>query len=317
MINFLVILLIIMTTQVGFGQKSGSQYYRLLAQAQSLYQDKDYLKSARKYTEIYNNCKSKMRASDYYDASCSYALSNLPDSAMHYLSFAVNDKKYNNFTHIQSDSDLTRLHTESAWKAIIDKVKYNQQRAEKNYNRPVVSLLDSIFKLDQGGRKTEDDIEKKNGYQSVEMKKYLCDLTLSDSLNVVLVTSIIDKYGWLGSEKVGEQGNTTLFLVIQHADKKVHEKYLPIMRQAVMNGNAKGAHLALLEDRNALEEGRKQIYGSQVIRDSKTGKPTFAPIEDEKNVDTRRENIGLEPLEEYANLFHINYHNFDGKDSAN
>ena len=313
--KYLLLILFSMMIQFGFGQRPGNQYYRLLAQAQSFYQDKDYLKSAKIYTEIFNNCKLNMQTNDYYDAACSYALSNLPDSGMRYLSYAVNEKKFSDFDHLQSDSDLITLHDVTGWVNIIENAKYNQQQKEKGYNRPVVSLLDCIFNLDQGGRTTADSIEKKNGYQSVEMKKYLRELNLQDSLNLIKVTSVIDKYGWLGPDKVGDKGSTTLFLVIQHADKKVHEKYLPIMRKAVLNGNAKGSYLALLEDRTALEEGKMQIYGSQVIRDKKTGKPAFAPIEDEKSVDSRRESVGLGPLEEYAKLFHINYYN-SGSDPA-
>jgi hypothetical protein len=106
---------------------------------------------------------------------------------------------------------------------------------------------------------------------------------------------------------VGEQGNATLFLVIQHADQKTQEKYLPIMRVAVKSGKAYGRHLALLEDRVALAQGKKQIYGSQIHRDQQTGKYFVAPIEDEPNVNTRRAAVGLDPLEDYAKNWDIEY----------
>lgn len=297
-------------------QRSKTQYYHLLAQARSLYNDKEYLRSAQKYSQLFNTYKSNLTANDYYDAACCYSLSGMPDSAILYLSITVNQKKYDNLSHVQSDSDLISLHDVKGWNKIIEKVNYNKQQAEKGYNRPIVSVLDSIYNFDQRGRKVADDIGKRNGVRSAEMKKYLHDLGLQDSINLIKVTSIIDKNGWLGPDKVGEQGNTTLFLVIQHADKNIHEKYLPIMRQAVRNGYAKAEHLALLEDRTALEEGKGQIYGSQIIRDQKTGKPAIAPIVDEKNVDVRRESVGLGPIKEYAKLFQINYRD-PGNNAAN
>jgi hypothetical protein len=67
----------------------------------------------------------------------------------------------------------------------------------------------------------------------------------------------LDKYGWLGADVVGGQGNSTLFLVIQHSDQATQEKYLPMMREAVKNGKAQGSSLALLEDRAALGQRQK------------------------------------------------------------
>jgi hypothetical protein len=55
-----------------------------------------------------------------------------------------------------------------------------------------------------------------------------------------------------------------------------------------------------------MRKGEKQIYGSQVVF-SKTGEQEFYPIEDEKNVNIRREKVGLPPIEEYAKYFSIKY----------
>ena len=60
-------------------------------------------------------------------------------------------------------------------------------------------------------------------------------------------------------------------MVIQHADLKTQQKYLPIMRDAVSKGKANVGSLALLEDRVALGMGKSQIYGSQIMQDA-TGK---------------------------------------------
>jgi hypothetical protein len=139
------------------------------------------------------------------------------------------------------------------------------------------------------------------------MDKLWQTIKAADSINLITVTAILDKYGWLGPETVGNQGSMALFLVVQHSNQQVQEKYLPVMRKAVKEGKALAANLALLEDRVALEEGKKQIYGSQVQTDPKTGKSSFRPIEDEPNVDKRREEVGLGPLRDYAKLFNFDY----------
>lgn len=76
----------------------------------------------------------------------------------------------------------------------------------------------------------------------------------------------LDERGWLGPDVIGQTGNSTLFLVIQHADLVTQEKYLPMMREAVTKGNAKGSSLALLEDRVLIRNGKQQRYGSQGTR---------------------------------------------------
>lgn len=121
------------------------------------------------------------------------------------------------------------------------------------------------------------------------------------------MTQILDKYGWLGPNEVGGKVNSALWAVIQHADKQTQEEYLPMMREAVNNGKARGSSLALLEDRIATGQGKKQIYGTQIGTDSQTGKHYILPIEDEPNVNKRRQSVGLPPLEDYVKRWNIEY----------
>lgn len=129
-------------------------------------------------------------------------------------------------------------------------------------------------------------------------------LILLDSLNVLRITAIIDSAGWLGPEDVGNVSGT-LWLVIQHADLATQEKYLPEMRSAVEDGKASRYHLAMLEDRIEMRNGRPQIYGSQVKVDD--GVSRLWMIKDEETVNERRAAVGMEPLEEYAARFGIDW----------
>jgi hypothetical protein len=110
----------------------------------------------------------------------------------------------------------------------------------------------------------------------------------------------------LGKGVVGSQGNQTIFLVIQHADLATQEKYLPLMAQSVAEGESSPSALALLQDRILMRQGKKQIYGSQVVFNAQ-GTKEFYPIEDEAHVNARREKVGLEPIEVYAKHFGIDY----------
>lgn len=128
-----------------------------------------------------------------------------------------------------------------------------------------------------------------------------------DSCNLIQVSKILDTYGWLDVEVIGQKANSALFLVIQHSQLKVQEKYLPLLQASVKRGGSKPSNLALLQDRILMRKGLPQIYGSQVVFNKETGNQEFYQIDDEVNVNERRAKVGLMPIEEYAKFFGIEY----------
>ncbi len=171
----------------------------------------------------------------------------------------------------------------------------------------IQATLDSVFITDQAVRKDIQTIQTKYGPSSRQMDSVMKLMRGVDTINTKKVTTIIDTHGWLGIDEIGEKANLAIFLVIQHANSKIQEKYLPLMREAVKQGKAKPDQLALLEDRVLTNQGKPQLYGSQV-QAIKGGKYAFYPIADEKNVNHRRAEMGLEPLEQYARYYNIDYH---------
>ena len=75
-----------------------------------------------------------------------------------------------------------------------------------------------------------------------------------------------------------------------------------MVREATVAGELDRSLLPLLEDRLLMEEGKPQIYGTQITRGA-TGQPEVWPIEDPAHVDERRTSVGLEPLVEYLKRF--------------
>ena len=169
----------------------------------------------------------------------------------------------------------------------------------------IEARLDTVLDDDQSDRRKLDEFSKLHNPRKLDSLWEV--IGKKDDINLAKVTAILDKYGWLGINEIGEKANLALFIVIQHADSLTQVTYLPMMRQAVKDGKAKAEDLALLEDRVLTEQGKPQIYGSQV-RTNKAGKNEFFPIADERNVNKRRGSVGLEPLEVYARNFGIDYH---------
>lgn len=275
--------------------------YRGLAdEAFRLYEQKQFRASGDAYSAAFRSIGWKGTANDRYNAACAWALAGLPDSAFFQLRRIAMLMDYAEVDHVRQDSDLVSLHADPQWDDAIARMQANKDRIEAHYDRPLKALLDSIHEQDQSLRQQSNAVEQAHGRDSEQMKVHWRKIRHTDSLNQVVVTRILDERGWLGPDVVGPTGNAALFLVIQHADLPVQEKYLPMMREAVINGgNASGSSLALLEDRVLMRQGKPQRYGSQVGRDPDTGAYYLMALEDPAGVDERRAIVGLGPLAEY------------------
>jgi hypothetical protein len=163
----------------------------------------------------------------------------------------------------------------------------------------IVRVLFTVDEDDQKYRSQLSDLEEKKPVDSAAWKEIMVRMREADSINLIKVRAIVDKYSWLGADVIGEQCNTAIFMVIQHSDLPVQEKYLPVIREAVASGRAQPRHLALLEDRVNLREGRKQRYGTQLKWDVRTNGYQLAPLDDPEHVDERRQAVGLSPLAVY------------------
>jgi len=305
-----IILLVISLASISsvFAQNNELYAYKTLTKrADSLYLAKDYKNSALTFSNAFKRYHKLATVRDRYDAACSWSQASFPDSAFSNLQLIASNGSYTNYDHIIVDEDLISLHTDKRWSPLLTVIQKNKEKAEANYNKPLTRELDSIYDDDQNGRQQIQAIENKYGDNSKEMNALWAAMGKSDSINLIKVKAVLDKYGWVGPDVVGSKGNDALFVVIQHADSAIRDKYLPMMRTAVKNGKAQASQLALMEDRSALEHGKKQIYGSQIARDEKTNKYYIRPIEDEPNVDIRRVAVGLSSLEDYARQWDIDY----------
>jgi hypothetical protein len=129
-----------------------------------------------------------------------------------------------------------------------------------------------------------------------------------DSKNQQRLDQIIKEYGWPKRSVFGEDASGVAFLIVQHAELDYQKKYLPLIKEAASQKEARQSDLAMLEDRILTREGKKQIYGTQVRLNQTTQRMELYPIEDEGNVDTRRSAVGLEPLAQYLKrAFDIDY----------
>jgi len=175
----------------------------------------------------------------------------------------------------------------------------------KNFRHDITAVLDTVYKDDQKYREQIQKLEDEPGRNPKEVQNLWEIIAEKDSVNLIKVEKIVSENGWLGADDIGEKGNKTLFLVIQHADTETQIKYLPLFREAVKIGNGKAEHLALMEDRILIAQGKKQIYGSQLMTDPNSNEIVLFPMINPEKVNERRKSIGLNSIEEYLKDFDI------------
>lgn len=280
----------------------GQTYKSIVAEADAFYKNKEYKKSVEKYEEAFK--LEQKSGSDFYNAGCSASLLGNKKLAFKWLNLALKNG-WSNVRHLKSDTDLTLLHRDKKWDKLVLEMQLIVDKREINYDKSLQAKLLAIYEDDQPIRQQYISAQKEFGHQSKQVDSLGKIMMYKDSINLIKVTEILDKYGWVGADKVGGQANQTLFLVIQHSDLKTQQKYLPMMREAVKNKNASGSALALLEDRVALGEGKRQIYGSQIGYNNFTNKSYVLPLDDPDNVDKRRAEVGLGLLADYVKRWDI------------
>lgn len=171
-----------------------------------------------------------------------------------------------------------------------------------------VNKTDSILKKELELIKVEDqtlrlllpNVIEKFGRDSEEHKYVWSQIQNQDSISSNKLFELIDNHGWVGKSRVGSAANQTIWLTIQHSDLEKQEKYLPLLRESVKNGESENWHLAFLEDRILMRKKQKQIYGTQAVWDNDLKKNKIYPIQDVKDVNKKRKQLGLGLIEEYA-----------------
>jgi hypothetical protein len=179
--------------------------------------------------------------------------------------------------------------------------------------------LDSIMVLDQEYRQMlsgltskekVDSVGKIYNIESSQVINHFAKIqTDIDSSNLHFIEDVIKKYGYPGKSIVGPETSETAWFILQHSNKI--GQYLPLIKQAGQKGELKKTHVAMMEDRYLMYQGKEQLYGTQgaykTLRDG-TSQMIIYPIKDPKNVNKRRKKVGFDTsIEEYAKKMNINY----------
>jgi hypothetical protein len=169
--------------------------------------------------------------------------------------------------------------TNKALQIEIIKMYINDQSVRGN----VLSEVISKYKLDD--------------YQLTKL-----DAVSIDKMNRDRLKEIILEFGFPTRKLVGKEAMQGIFLMIQHSDgdKEWQREQLTNIEKAVKLGDMDGQSYAYLYDRIKINGGEKQLYGTQFKNVDPTNKKVeLADTEDVENLDRRRMEVGMMPIQMY------------------
>ena len=165
---------------------------------------------------------------------------------------------------------------------------------------PYNILLEKVYDEDQAAR------EWTSGMASLsadEIVAHSTEMALTDSLNQVVVFGILAKDGW--PARLSDKANQAIWLVIDHSDLASRSKYLDLVKAKAEEGVLDKSDFAVLNDRVLMEEGKPQIFGTQIkmaatfVGEDLTMQLYLWPVEDPAALDSLRSSVGLSPIGDY------------------
>ena len=189
------------------------------------------------------------------------------------------------------------------FKTPITDFSYNTLSFEVDYMIELCEIYDDYFDLKIKGKQTEE----KHGFASDKYKKYMSEKASFMEKSSQQLDAIIAKIGWPGIDKVGKKANIAAYYILQEADLEKQLATLPLVQASVEEDNTPSVCLAYLVDRISLRQGQSQIYGTQIMRNPKTGEYQVAPIENKADLNFIREGLDLIPMKDYVKQWGIDW----------
>ena len=261
----------------------------------SLQKEGEYRASINAYIANQNNIKDPLIV---YRMSINYAKLGIFDSAFLYLNHYINISEDDRMIIVDKNFDILRGDVEK-WIMITKKI-------EKGYLQELDSLKNKDFALQLFYMGIED--QKYRTYLSaLEQIEYDSNGRFRIYINheeIRQLEYLIKKHGYPTIAMVGYLASTNAFLVLQHSDKI--NRYYHKIKKSHKQGNIDSQDFAMLTDRRLMDKKRKQLYGTQLFKDSKLTERKYPekyilwPVRNFKNVNDRRKKMGFsETVEEY------------------
>ena len=268
----------------------------LISQGDSLKQQGLLMPALEKYGMSFMNEQA-------YKIAATTALlwtTQMRDTSFFFLNYALQN---NSSIEVLYDPDFLSLIDDPRWSSLEERQLQKYEAIEGPIrNREFAKELFRMIIKDQGFMYA-GNIERRhyiqNGghFRTPAIFPVLAIEEKNMAENQKRILQLLDKYGWPTTSSVTEPAAAGAALIINHSSHGNRVKYFPMLEEAFRNGEAQPLRYAKMKDRLLVENGKKQLYGTQLKYTDNGREPL--PIEEPSRVDQRRAEIGLEPLSIY------------------
>ena len=279
--------------QVAFGQGD-------LSKADSLKNQGLLMPALIKYAETMRQNPSTEVSYDIASTSALLWTTHMRDTAFYFLNYAL-----------QNDSTLTALYNpeflsligDARWEKVeAAQIKKYEAKNGPIRNEPFTKELFRMIIKDQGfmyvGNIERGKYMQNGGHFSTPAIFPILAMEEKNHIeNERKLLKLLEIYGWPTASSVTEYAAAGAALIINHTTYEIRSQYFPMLEKAFKQGEAQPLRYAKMRDRLLVEEGKKQLFGTQWKFENSERVPH--PIEEPEYVDKRRAEIGLGPLKAY------------------
>lgn len=149
-----------------------------------------------------------------------------------------------------------------------------------------ITFLEEIYDLDQDSRFAIPESEQ----EKIALSQRIFE---QDAKNLAAMLDYLERFGWPLLSRHGAKAVDAAYLVIQHSNLDIMQKYFPILAERVAAGEALKTNAAMMQDRLLMWQEKPQIYGSQAR--ALPGRSGFViwPVENVDGVNERRKEVGF------------------------
>jgi hypothetical protein len=287
------ICLALLSIEIGYGQG-------VTKVADSLKNQGLLMPSLMKYLEAMTQNPSDEVLYDIASTSALLWTTQMRDTSFYYLNRAL--KKDSTLTALYDPAFLSLI-KDHRWEKIEDmQIRKYEAKNGSIQNEPFARELFRMIIKDQGfmyaGNIERRKYIQNGGYFSSPTIFPILAMEEENNLeNKRKLLELLDTYGWPTATSVTEYAAAGAALIINHTTYEIRSQYFPMLEEAFKQGEAQPLRYAKMRDRLLVEEGKKQLYGTQLKFENSERVPY--PIEQPEYVDKRRAGIGLGPLNIY------------------
>jgi len=234
-------------------------------------------------------------ASSVGDAAYNLELSKLRCSAV--KDYLLANQNFNSNLIINAYGESSSVLQDSSFQKVTIALR-PLMRDSLSYNKQLADRLSLMFEQDQQIRAAHDPCYRQ------QASKFDCDsleqqMKIIDSLNQLSLLKILDKKGYPGLSLVGKENQNAAFFMLLHMPFEVRSRYESLVIAAAHNCEFDYNLVPYFIDRQLIDKGEEQLYGTQAYFSEQLQKLVLFDIQNETEVDKRRMQYNLGPLKNY------------------